>query len=423
MPKFRDLLKNRNFILYSAGQAFSQFGDRLVQIALIGFVYKRWPGSTFQLAKILLFTLLPSFFISPIAGVYTDRWNKRYIMIISDLLRAAMILLVPLLFIYRENIVPIYIIIFFVFATACFFLPARLAVIPNLVAKEDILLANSASSITWVVSAIVGFSFGGFLVEWIGVKNTLYVNSSVYLASAICFLVLAYFMRKESRSTRSEELYSGTKKQAAKSFFHDLKEGLKTVLSDRTMKFIMYLCFTLSSLVGGIYVVSVVFIQETLHSMTSYIGFFSICIFCGLLAGSYIYGKIGAKLPKAKTVFISLLLTGIFIDLFAIALKVMTSFWLGSVSAGLLGFFIAPIYVTANTVIHESVESKLRGRIFSYMGIVMNFGFLLFMFFSSIVAEHVGKFWIIISCGSGFIIFGIVCITAGFLKDLTFSSS
>ncbi len=124
MPKFRTLLKNRNFVLYSVGQAFSQFGDRLVQIILIGFVYKRWPGSTFMLAKLFFFTVVPSFFISPIAGVYIDRWNKKYVMIVSDMFRAMAILCIPLFFIHGENIIPIYIIIFFVFASACFFLPA-----------------------------------------------------------------------------------------------------------------------------------------------------------------------------------------------------------------------------------------------------------------------------------------------------------
>src|SRR4030042_786140 len=104
MPKFRTLLKNRNFVLYSIGQAFSQFGDRLVQIVLIGFIYKRWPGSTFQLAKLFFFTVIPAFLISPVAGVYIDRWNKRYVMIASDIFRAAAILLIPLFFIYSKNI-------------------------------------------------------------------------------------------------------------------------------------------------------------------------------------------------------------------------------------------------------------------------------------------------------------------------------
>ena len=423
MPKFRKLLRNRNFLLYSVGQAFSQFGDRLVQIVLIGFVYKRWPGSTFQLAKLFFFTLIPSFFISPIAGVYVDRWNKKYVMIISDAFRAITILLIPFFFIYRENIVPIYTVIFLIFAAACFFLPTKLAIIPNLVPKEDLLLANSASSITWVGSGIIGFSLGGVLAEWIGIKNSLYINSTVYFLSALSFLFLVYSMKNRDRGAKKPATPQPTKKVLEKSFFHDLKEGIKTLFSDGRIRFVTYIFFALFSMVGAVYVVAVVFIQETLESMTRHVGLFSMCIFAGLIAGSFIYGKVGQKLSRTKTIFVSIFLTGISINIFSIGLKIMKSFLFGSLSAALLGFFIAPIYVTATTIIHESIESRLRGRIFSSIGIIMNIGFLSFMLMSSMLAEHIDRFWILIVCGSGFAAFGIISVLVGFLKEVNFFSS
>ena len=423
MPKFRKLLKNRDFVLYSIGQAFSQFGDRLVQIVLIGFVYKRWPGSTFKLAKLFVFTVIPSFFISPIAGVYIDRWNKKYVMIISDMLRAFVILFIPIFFIYKTNIVPIYAIIFIIFASACFFLPARLSVIPTLVKKENLLLANSASSITWVIAGIIGFSFGGVLVEWIGIRNSLYLNSLVYFLSATSFLALFHSMRKKKQLDQTRQAPSGDIKTVLKkSFFYDLREGLKTIFFDKTIRLVIYISFILSSLIGTIYVVSVVFIQETLHSMTKYVGIFSMSLFAGLLIGTYIYGKMGRKFSKIKTVFISLIFIGIFIIAFAVGLKIIKSFWVGCASSAFLGFFVSPIYVIANTVIHESIESNLRGRVFSSIGIVMNFGFLVFMLTSAILAEHIGRFWILIACGVCFIIFGIINILAGLAEKLTFSS-
>jgi MFS family permease len=421
MPHFRTLFKNRNFVFYSIGQAFSQFGDRLVQIVLIGFVYKRWPGSTFMLAKLLFFTVIPSFFISPIAGVYIDRWDRKYVMIASDVFRALAILAIPLFFIYGESIMPIYIIIFLVFAAACFFLPARLSVIPNLVSREDLLIANSASSITWVASGIAGFSLGGILAEWIGIKNSLYMNSFVYILSAVSFLFLVYSM-KGRKSHSQPEAPLQKKTIFKKSFIRDLIKGLKTLIFDRKMRFVAYVFFILSSIMGAMYVVSVVFIQETLGSMTKDVGIFGMCLFLGLLIGSYIYGKVGNRLPRAKTIFISIMLMGLSLNTFAVALKMLKSFWLGGISAGLLGFFISPVYVTANTIIHESVESNLRGRIFSSIGIIMNLGFLLFMFMSSILAERIDKFWILLACGSGFLLFGIISTLAGLLKKTTFSS-
>jgi DHA3 family macrolide efflux protein-like MFS transporter len=411
MPKFRKLLKNRNFVLYSTGQAFSQFGDRLVQIVLIGFVYKRWPGSTFQLAKLFCFTVIPAFFISPVAGVYVDRWNKKNVLIISDLFRAFTIALIPLFFIHGESVIPIYAIVFLVFASACFFLPARLSIIPNLVPKEDLLLANSASSIIWVVAGIIGFSLGGVLAEWIGIRSSLFMNAAVYLFSAMSFLVLLYSARRTGVHFQEPSPATEAPVSAGKSFLHDFKEGIRAVVFDRRIRFVGIIFFTLSSMVGAIYVVIIVFIQEALQSMTRYIGIFSMCLFAGILLGSYVYGKVGQRLPRIKTMFLSLFLTGIFINVFVTVLKVYGSCVWGGVSAFFLGLFVSPLYVASNTIVHESTKSRLRGRIFSSMGIAMNMGFLLCMLLSSLLAEHMERFWILIACGSLFGLFGL----AGFV--------
>ncbi len=420
MATYRKLLKNRDFLIYSTGQAFSQFGDRLVQIVLIGFVYEKWPGSTFMLAKLFFFTIVPSFFISPIAGVYVDRWNKKYIMIASDIFRAVAILFIPLFFIYGESAMPIYTTIFFIFAAACFFLPARLAVIPNLVSKDDLLLANSASSITWVIAGIAGFSFGGIMAEWIGLKNSLYINSLVYVFSAVSFLFLAHSMKGRYRSSGQEPASQKAETiQKNTSFFRDFLEGLKALFSDRKLKLVTALFFILSSMIGALYVVWVVFVQETLLTMTKYVGLFSMCLCLGVLFGSYIYGKIGKKLHRTKTISASLFFVGIFVNIFAIGLKATGSFWFGALPVFLVGFFVSPIYVSANTIIHECTESNLRGRVFSSIGIIMNLGFILFMFAASILAEHIDRFWILIACGSGFALFGIISMLAGFLKGFT----
>ena len=77
MSKFTEVLKNRSFSFLWVGQIISQLGDRLDQMALIGFIYLRAPGSSIEIAKILSFTIIPVFLIGPLAGVYVDRWDRR----------------------------------------------------------------------------------------------------------------------------------------------------------------------------------------------------------------------------------------------------------------------------------------------------------------------------------------------------------
>ena len=98
MARFREVLKERNFFLLWLGQIISQFGDRLNQMVLIAIVYARTPGSPFELAKFFSFTIIPSFFVSPLAGAFIDRWDKKTTMIVCDVLRGLVVLAIPLLF-------------------------------------------------------------------------------------------------------------------------------------------------------------------------------------------------------------------------------------------------------------------------------------------------------------------------------------
>jgi len=158
MSRFREVLKNRNFFLLWLGQIISQLGDRLGQMALIAFVYLRAPGSAIGIAKILSFTIIPVFLIGPIAGVYVDRWDRRKTMYICDFLRAVLVFTIPFFLFYAKSLVPIYVIIFVTFSIGRFFVPAKLSIVPDLIEKKDLLLANSLVNTTGMIAAIAGFA-------------------------------------------------------------------------------------------------------------------------------------------------------------------------------------------------------------------------------------------------------------------------
>ena len=115
MSKFSEVLKSRNFFCLWLGQIISQLGDRLSQMALIAFVYSRAPGSAYEIAKILSFTIIPVFLIGPIAGVYVDRWDRRKTMYACEFLQMILIFTIPFFLFYTKNMIPIYIIVFISF--------------------------------------------------------------------------------------------------------------------------------------------------------------------------------------------------------------------------------------------------------------------------------------------------------------------
>ena len=92
MARLREVLFNKKFFPLWAGQIISEFGDRLNQMALLALVYSKSPGSVMAVANLLFFIIIPVFAIGPLAGVYIDRWDRKKIMVISDIVRGILIL-------------------------------------------------------------------------------------------------------------------------------------------------------------------------------------------------------------------------------------------------------------------------------------------------------------------------------------------
>lgn len=396
MTKFKEIFKNKNFLFLCSGQIISQFGDRLNQMALIALIYARFPGSTFQLAKILSFTILPVFLVGPVAASYVDRWDRRRTMIVCDLLRCVLVATVAFFFIYANSLVPIYIIIFLVFSLGRFFIPAKLAIIPELVSEEKLLLANSLASTTGMIAAVAGFGLGGLIVERTGSGGGFLIDALTYLISGIFILMIGTrVFKKEPQKTE----VLAVQRLLKKTLLADIKEGWQYLARDRDMRFVARIFFLLWSAVGAIYVIIIVFVQNTLGSVTKDLGLLAMFLGLGLFLGSLIYGRYGQKISRLRMIFISLGTAGIVLSIFTVFLRVFAStLWAAGLSL-ILGLTLSPIIISAQTLVHEATEEKMRGRIFGSLDVVAYLAFLLFMLLSSFLAEQIGRFWILLSVG------------------------
>ncbi|MDP2942530.1 MAG: MFS transporter [Candidatus Omnitrophota bacterium] len=407
MVRFREVLRERNFFLLWLGQIISQFGDRLNQMALIAIVYYKKPDSPFELAKFFSFTVLPSFIVSPIAGAFIDRWDKKKTMITCDILRGLIVLVIPVAFLELTPSFPIYTAVFLIFAVSCFFLPARLAMIPDLVSKDKLLVANSLFTVTGMIGAIFWFVVGGILVEMLKVRGGLYLNSVIYFLSA---LAIVFIVKKKIQSEPPQNVGKpiDLEKIIKTSLFQEIKDGFNYLRHHKEARFAFNIIFILMAGVGASYAVVIVFIQQAMGSVTKDLGLLGFFLGGGFLVGSMLYGKFGHGLPKPKTIFGCLILAGVAMFFFTVLLKWTQSFVFASAAAAVLGIAVAPIGISTNTIIHEVTYENMRGRVFSSLGIVMNFAFLVFMLISSKLAERVDRSWILYSVSVFYVISGIL---------------
>ncbi|MCM8761529.1 MAG: MFS transporter [Candidatus Omnitrophica bacterium] len=415
MIRFRDVLKDRNFLFLWLGQLISNFGDRLNQMALVALVYQRDPGSEVALAKLISFTIIPVFVIGPIAGVWVDRLNRKYIMVISDILRGFLVLLIPL-FIVWNRMLPIYLVIFLVFSISRFFIPSKMAIIPDLVTRDKLLIANTLQDMTHMIGNIVGLMIAGFIVNirYIGAVGGFYIDSATFFVSAALIGMIVH--STGSGINVENELVAASqalKNSLRKSFYSEIKDGIRYITSHPGMRFIVQVFFVLLAGIGAISCVIIVFIQEAFGTSTRHIGFLATYLVGGLFAGTIIYGRLGQKLDKPSVINLSFVASGFFIIAFTVLLGGYPNVYTAGLLSALIGLAVSPMMVSLNTIVHETIPEEVRGRIFSSLEVVIHLSFLVFMFLAAYAAKFVGRFWVLMAVGAAFSLCGITAMLSG----------
>jgi len=406
MVRFRDVLFKKNFFSLWTGQIISEFGDRLNQMALIALVYSKHPGSVLALASLLFFIVIPVFVIGPFAGVYVDRWDRKRVMIISDIVRALLVLAIPI-FVHLDMMWPVYFVVFLIFSATRFFLPSKMAFIPSIVSEEKLVVANSLSNTTRMIATVLGFALAGYIVKWIGHMWGFYLNSISYLVSA--FFIAAITPKKKLAAVK-EDLHK-TKEIIEKSIrrdvWSDIVEGFKYVFKRSRMKIVTGTLFLLMAGAGSIFCIIIVFIQESFGSVTEDLGLFGMFLGVGLFLGTILYGKFGQKRSHITAIFASIALCGAAINLFAFYASRDPKILMGGILIMFVGAAVAPVMTCTNTLIQILIPDNARGRIFSAIEAIMHLAFLAFMFLTAYLSRFLTNFTILVTSGAVFTIIGV----------------
>jgi len=185
---FRPLLKNKNFMLLWGEQILSQFAYNLVNFALLIWVF-RLTNSSFAESLLILSFILPSALFGVFTGVIADLFDRRKIMLTVHIIWA--VLALSFIFI-RDNFVLILIFSFILNTIDRFFTPAEQASLPNIVGKEDLLIANSFFSFSLNAGFLLGFSLAGPLMLLFGNDLPFYL-ASIFITIGLVFI---YFLPK-----------------------------------------------------------------------------------------------------------------------------------------------------------------------------------------------------------------------------------
>ena len=221
---YRQLLRsNRNFRLLWTAQIVSELGDWFYSLAVYHLLLTLTGNRAESVGLAVVLQVLPGTLIAPTAGAVNDRVSRKAIMIGADVGRFVVVLGM-LLVRTRGMVWLVYLLLLLETFGMAFFEPAHSAVIPNIVAPEDVLTANALSSITWSFCLAVGASLGGLVAVVAG-------RDAVFILNALSFLASAWLIR---RMKFSEPHTAGLPPLHARDFvdFRPIVEGFRYIRSD-----------------------------------------------------------------------------------------------------------------------------------------------------------------------------------------------
>jgi len=347
---------NRNYRYLWLSQVVSLMGDWFTLIASASLV-ANLSGSGMAIGGLFLARMLPPFLFGPLAGVVADRYDRKKILIVSDLLRAAVV--VNFLFIQSEaNIWLLYVLTVLQLSISAFFEPTRAAVMPSLVVRSDLITANALDGITW--SAMLGFgaALGGLVAALLGIPAAFIIDAATFVVSA---WLVSRIVMPAAEVLDSEAVEGGTVGWSA------FMAGVY-YLWQRPRVLVIALVKASSSLAfGGIAVVEVAFAEELFPigdggSIT--LGLIYLVIGLGTGLGPVAVRKVTGDNPKA-------LQWAIWASYIAMLIGYFMEGWAFSLTVLLVATFIRTIgtgvnWVFASSLLQMIVPSHYLGRVFAF---------------------------------------------------------
>jgi DHA3 family macrolide efflux protein-like MFS transporter len=387
------LALNGSFSALWSGQFVSLFGDRIHQMALAATVYT-FTGSALATALVFLAATLPNLLFGPIAGTLVDRWDHREVLVVSDILRAATVLLIPIA--ASVSIPLVYPLVFLVTTISIFFRPARVAILPRIVREDELLTANSALWVGETIVDVIGYPLAGLFVALLA--NSLAVafwfDSATYLGSA---LLLSTIVARPMAAAVGDGAPGAA--QAATSFRDELAAGWRFLRGDVVL-LANTIQATIAQLTVGVLIGLTAVYSERVFAPQGFDweavwGFIEGGQGAGNLVGGFIIGLVGMRLAKGRLIIAGYTFVGLFVTLMALSGN------LGVVLALAFGIGVANMafVIPSQTLFQERTPQNLIGRVVGFRFSLVSGAMALSIGFGGIFAELVGVTTVIAAVG------------------------
>lgn len=387
---FLPVLSNLGFLLLWLGQLTSQLADRVFVYVLMIVMYQLTHSSLGVSLPLLAFGI-PSVLISPFAGVFADKLDRKWIMVVSDVLRGLLILLIiPAA---AKSVVLIFVISLFIYSAAQFFAPAEASAIPELVEKHNLIVANSLFMITWMASSVVGLGLGAPIVNLVDEKGAFVAAAVLYFISSAAILLVPLKAKEPSKHQSH--------------VWKDIIIGFEYIRRKQIVQVALLKLFVSAAAIATLSLLAITYSGKVLMIGEKNFGYLIIVVGVGMLIGMATLEKLRHYLKMGTIVIISFLFSGAAL----IALSLTADLRLAMLLIAILGMGNIYITSTLQTILQSKIPRQIRGRVFGVQNMLINSAFTFPVVIFGAVADIWGILfamavlgWLVIATGlSGFL--------------------
>jgi MFS family permease len=376
----RLLARNRNYRFAWGGQIVSEMGDHFNNIAVLSLAMEVTHSGAI-IATLMMSRAIPAMLVGPLAGIVLDRFDRRRIMIASDLIRGFIALGFILTLGHHETWL-LYLLSALLFTASPFFTSGRSAILPSIATEEELHTANSLTQTTGWLTLAAGAFFGGTTAAKFGYQFAFVFNSFSFFVSAFCI----YNLRSKQGHFRAHRSLNETKVARP---WHEYREGLAYMAKTPLILGIGLIAVGWASGGGAAQVLFTLVSQELFNRGAAGLGQLWGIAGVGLLIGGIIgnsWGKRISYVAYKRTVFICYLLHG---GAFVVFSQMRNWYW----ALAFMCFSRAAVAVSSvlnwSTLLRH-VDDRFRGRVFSTIE-TMNWSTMMFsMMAAGIASQHVG---------------------------------
>src|SRR5437868_7721980 len=417
-PGFGSVLANHDFRLIWSAQVASQLADKFLMFALLILTYSISRASTHGAALFLAYTF-PSVFLSPLAGVYADRHDKKRLMFFTNAIRGGLILLIPLsqLVPYFEHVTwHLFVIIFLFASVGQIFAPAEAASIPFIVGSEELMTATSMFTSTVIVTLLIAVPLSTFAVRFLGTDSPYWIAAGLFvLAAGLIYLV-------------KTDLHARTHQAPAEKtdILYELREGISYIAARPLVRFaVLQLSLTIA-VIFSVFVLAPSYMSTVLRLQATDVYLFLAPAVIGMLAAAFYLGQYGRHFRRSRLLIGGLLSAGVTLMLIAVVpylLEQVGGHWLLVWFPVVFGFIggleFGMLFIPAFTVLQEKTEAERRGRIFRAMFPVVNAPIAIPILVAGGLADLFGVTRVIFGMGLLLVASGLISVLAGRRNQLT----